>query len=344
MSREIIATIVTDKVVEKTYAVENENVVLATFIRDCIHRDYGKRADIKGVDYEDSELPIMFPDYYCDWQHITWGNMYPFILKSNKVEWIVPFDEVTVEEFARTHDIAKNKPIKVNVGGGIGGLGGDFFPFAEWLSALLPYLDVLKDGIGQFASIITIMQAFKGRDGTFIDPREAREFFRSRKQWTREELESVTGVEDATNLTSVLEYSEFKNDNDRYHRQRCSETKHLEQIERENQNLWGQYEFNGTVNITAAQIYDINKLLTEIMILSQELNSDAFGIASKLLDAFYNEWPFVIHKGEPFKFLQLLLDVEVSEDYEMFSEDLYRLSENLSMIRSFLINKWECRQ
>ena len=80
------------------------------------------------------------------------------------------------------------------------------------------------------------------------------------------------------------------------------------------------------------------------MILSQELNSDAFGIASKLLDAFYNEWPFVIHKGEPFKFLQLLLDVEVSEDYEMFSEDLYRLSENLSMIRSFLINKWECRQ
>lgn len=111
MSKVITATIVTNAVTEKNYCLEDRSVNLAAFIYDCVRKDYGHDIDVKGIDTNNRNPIMMFPDYYDDPQLRTWSEVYPYIVRNNRVEWNVPFDEVTVEDFITTHKIKEKDPI-----------------------------------------------------------------------------------------------------------------------------------------------------------------------------------------------------------------------------------------
>lgn len=341
MSKTIIATIVADTVTEKKYYLEDESVNLATFIYDCVHKDYGHELDVKGIDSNDNKPLMMFPDYYSDPQLRTWSDVYPYIIRNNIVEWNVPFDEVTVEDFVTTHRIKENDPIKVNIGGGIGGFGGDIFQFADWLSVIAPVYIALRDNIGMISSTLTIAQTFKGRNGLGVSPKEAREFFRSRKQWKEQELTDEVGLKNNYEIAGIMEYSEFKKSKDStYIRQNCSCEKHEDKVYLNNQTIWGRYECDGIIDDIAAQLHDANKMITEILLLSQELESDSYKLATEFVKRFRNKWMFNIRQGNHFQFLQLIPNEEL-EDIEQLDEDLNNLMEALNVFLSYLTSRLE---
>ena len=344
MSRVIITTIVTNTITEKEYYLEDDSVNLAAFIYDCVHKDYGHKLDVKGVDSNNRKPLIMFPDYYSDPQLRTWSEAYPYIIRNNKVEWIVPFEEVSVEDFVTTHRIKEKDPIRVNVGGGIGGLGGDIFQFTDWLSVIAPTWDALKDNIEIIAATLTIVQAFKGRNGLGVNPKEARDFFRSREHWKEQDLIDEAGVRNNYEISGIMDYSEFKkNKDDTYIRQKCTYEKHEDKVSLNNQAIWGQYEYNGIIDGSAAQLHDVNKTITEILLLSQEIGSDAYELATKFAERFRNNWMFSVCKGDHFQFLQLIPDAE-PEDIEKLDKDLSNLMDALNVILSYLTNRLEPKE
>lgn len=341
MSKVITATIVTNAVIEKNYCLEDESVNLAAFIYDCVHKDYGHEIDIKGIDSSNGNPRMMFPDYYDDPQLRTWSEVYPYIIRNNKVEWDVPFDEVTVEDFITTHKIKENDPIRVNIGGGIGGLGGDFFQFVDWLSVIVPAFDALKDNLDLIAATLTITQAFKGRNGLVVNPREARDYFRSREQWKEQELIDEAGLSSNYEIAGIMDYSEFKKDKDNtYVRQTCSLEKHEDNVALNNQAIWGQYDYNGIIDDIAARLHDANKAITEILLISQEIGSDSYEIVTEFVDEFRNNWTSTIRKGNHFQFLQLIPDAE-PEDIEQLEDDLDSLIEALNVVLSYLTRRLE---
>ena len=341
MSRLITATIVTNEVTEKNYYLEDESVNLAAFIYDCVRKDYGHDIDVIGIDSNNGKPRMLFPDYYDDPQLRTWSEIYPYIIRNNKVEWNVPFDEVTVEDFIATHKIKENDPIRVNIGGGIGGLGGDYFQFVDWLSVIAPAFDALKDNMNIIAATLTITQAFKGRNGLWVNPREARDYFRSRKQWKEQELIDETGLSNNYEIAGIMDYSEFKRNNDNtYVRQKCSLEKHEDNVALNEQAIWGQYDYDGIVDDIAARLHDINKAISEILLLSQELGSDSYEIATEFVDKFRNDWTFTIRKGTHFHFLQLIPDAEL-EDIEQLDDDIDSLMVVLNFVLSYLTRRLE---
>lgn len=108
-----------------------------------------------------------------------------------------------------------------------------------------------------------------------------------------------------------------------------------------NQKIWGQFIFDDIVDDVAALLYDINRTITEIQVLSQELKSDSFEISRDILDRFLRKWESSVQKGDHFQFLQLKTDSADVDDYEQFEKDLYDLIETLNSIKMYLIKKLE---
>lgn len=340
MSRDIIATIVTEKgVTEKKYTAEDDGKILSSFIIDSVHSDCGHDVDVKFIDSDYSEPLLMFPDYYSDSHRLTWSEKYPYIIRDNKVEWRVPFGEVTIEDFVSTHNLDKDDPIKVNVGGGIGGFGDEWFQLCDWLTVMAPYFDAFKDNIQFIAAVIAIIQCFRDRDGSVMSPKEVRAFVRSKGRWSEDEFEEISGMDEGPELDSLMDYSEFKRKNDTFIRQDCSAEEHMDKILLANQKIWGQYYFDDTIDDIAAQLHDINKLTTEIMLLSQEFESDSYDIAMAFIDAFRHRWQFSVQKGSHFQILQLIpCDGEMEETEELDS-DISSLRETLETIRLYLTSR-----
>ena len=199
MKRDIIATIVTEnEVTEKKYTVEDDSKILSAFIIDSVHADYGHDVDHKNIDSDYMDPLLMFPDYYSDSFQLTWNEKYPFIIKNNKVEWRVPFSEVTIKDFVLTHDLDAEDPIKVNVGGGIGGRGDEFFHFCDWIPVLIPCFETFKDSLSFISSVISIVKCFKSRDDSMISSKEVRAFARGKERWSEEDFEDITGIQTQT--------------------------------------------------------------------------------------------------------------------------------------------------
>lgn len=202
----------------------------------------------------------------------------------------------------------------------------------------------MKDNLDLIAATLTITQAFKGRNGLGVNPREARVFLRSRKQWKEQELIDEAGLSNNYEIAGIMDYSEFKKDKDNtYVRQKCSLEKHEAIVALNNQAIWGQYDYDGIIDDIAARLHDVNKAISEIMLISQELGSESYEIATEFVDKFRNDWAFTICKGTHFQFLQLIPDAEPA-DIEQLEDDIDSLMEVLNVVLSYLTRRLEPKE
>lgn len=135
---------------------------------------------------------LTFSQYYSldERDLMTFGRVFPYIRKEERIEWNVPYEEVTVEDFFRTHE-PDNYEIHVEING-VAGWSPDMFSMSvhSWL-VLKTVLEAAGYVITAIELIQIIIKIFGRKKERIPGVHSFRTFILSRDFWDAKELSDL---------------------------------------------------------------------------------------------------------------------------------------------------------
>lgn len=177
--------------------------------------------DVNLMEYLDERktngYTLLFHNYYSNSIFTSFSDRYPFIIKDGKCEWHVPIEEVTIRDFATTHEIGPDGTIVIEEGG-VGGKG-DIDSFYELLTWILLVIDVYGRGVTIEAISKKVLQIYHkliGKDGKIAGVYELADYLKTRKEWILHEIYKKTTNIDKPMIEMLLLQQGFVKEGNRY--------------------------------------------------------------------------------------------------------------------------------
>lgn len=246
---------------------------------------------------------LLFHNYYRNSRFTSLSGRYPFIIKGGKCEWHVPVEEVTIRDFALTHEIGLDGTILIEEGG-VGGWGDvdSYIELLSWVYKLIcVYGAVLS--LGDIAKrILPIYHKLIGKDGKIASTYELVDFLKTRQEWTLQDIKNKTADIDDKIIELLLLQQGYEKDNGKYVfcGSAIDEDKE-EQYESEEIIDESNYEFEELKR----RVETLNKLLVVLYIQSKHNNNNYYYIIEKLIDNLINDNSYYFRKGEGISVVEL---------------------------------------
>ena len=138
-------------------------------------------------------------------QHVE-GRTVQYIIRNGRVEWHVPAEDCTVNDYLNTYPNEQIRVIAVN------GIGADIPEVIVAIALIIDYLmriDWVKDKISRLR-IKEFCKTLIGRDGRYIQSSDLVAFIMSRNEWNLHEYMRLCGFSDETLARSILYYYGFE--------------------------------------------------------------------------------------------------------------------------------------
>lgn len=320
LDREIVET--------KTIEVEDDGASLINTLEDAT----GKQEN------------WTFNAYYENTEVMLFDMCFPYILRGDKYEWVVPFDEVTIHDFICTHGLNEKHPvIKVEVedyGGADELFTTDIINWIVFAWPLVRNQVITLGGLFTFADYVgKVVKYFTNKRNVRAIPDDVAEVINSKRRWTIEDLQSAFDIDDAGFVKTLLLCCGFrhKKGTNVYIRRKVFYRKikklQLEYIS----DCWGP-SYNPCLekqdkNVDVKEtVQSINMVMTDIKMHSKMNNSDCFEIANHKVEDLISNYR-CLKKGELFKPI-LVNEGPINEDLDTLA---YELSETLTYLESLLI-------
>lgn len=174
---------------------------------------------------------IHFPDYYADHDMMTFHRCFPYVMQGDYIRWNVPYDEVTIGDFFRTHEIQGNTTVYVAVDG-VAGAFDDFCKFViqSWL-VIRPVLDTIGYAATAKDIVETVLKLFGRKKKRIPSFENFRRHIMTKGHWTKEELRQMEGLTDELGYQIIEALGYEKHDGD-YWRNEYKVNQYMKQLER----------------------------------------------------------------------------------------------------------------
>ena len=156
-----------------------------------------------------SELPSHYAgDTYpiCN-KHIRLDRCLHYLIRSNHVEWHVPAEECTIDEYL---DCFNEEIIELQMPTDIGG----FVEALKWLLTILDIaqkLDWVHDKL-KSTNIANLFKPFQSRSGIYIDEVDFKDLVLSKPQWKLSAFMNLLGCNDKELAEVLLKYYGYEKD------------------------------------------------------------------------------------------------------------------------------------
>lgn len=149
-----------------------------------------------------------FEHYYGKSWLMCEGEMLPYLLVNDTYVWNVPYKDVKLRDFLRTHEIDSSNPLVIEVNN-CGGAGLTDFLYQGWL-----YLNTIMDYVGRGLTareiVLFVINSFGNKRGQKPSFADFHAFILKREQWDIDDLAKRLNA-DKNVLGSILEVLGYEN-------------------------------------------------------------------------------------------------------------------------------------
>ena len=301
----VITLIIKQSVLDKNGEnIEDEIMVEKEIIIDSLDDNLVRH--IKKIMPKDSL--ISFGKYYTNYGLMAYDQCFPYIRKNGKIEWKVPYDDVSINEFIETNDLSIEDPILVVVEPNIGGADTDYAELIDWVRIATP---ILLNRMGNAADVITLSQFvlklkkhFANKKGEIPETDDVRDAIYKKEVRTINDLKNWLGVFDEGFIRTLLIVLGYKHIGKKYYFSKRRVEKLMNNEDKYAMRVWGKYGHENYFDELCHSIHDFNISLTILMCESDNNNSECFAIMMKRLERLIDEYRLFLKKGKNLKFLK----------------------------------------
>lgn len=294
----------------------------------------------------------VFSNYYDNEALMVFERCFPFILTEKGYEWVVPFEEVTIRDFIRTHNLKEDKPV---IQANVGCYGGDFddciTEIVDWIIFGWPMVIngiITIGGLFAFGDYIgKIVKYFTNKYNKRPIPSDVADMIKSKRSWNIDELQSVLDIDDKDFVEKLLFCCGFHNKNNSpiykrnknaFRRMHNNEFDYIS-------DCWGpgadSHDDEDPYGEIKDNVQSINIVMTDIKMHSTINNSDCFEIAEHEIDLLANEYGCV-RKGKFFRFLTLN-EFLIKNEKDSLEADLSKTLDFLKSLLMYLSEKEDAK-
>lgn len=256
---------------------------------------------------------IAFNEYYHNYNMMNYQRCFPYIRSNGNVQWTVPYEDVSINDFLSSNNLTTNDPIKVNINN-VGGAGDiDFSSIITWIELVSPYIKEwidTADGVLNCLKITRVVyKFFSNKKKQVPEVRDVQDIIFRRRVWTIKELEDHLGCTNKKLLERHLDQCGYQKDGNEYILYSrtdeiddlLDEAAPVEEIE-----YWGSCEFEGSrYDDLKPYIQELNIALTALLCQSDYYNTECFSIMKKRVELFLEKYDPLLTKGDIFQFVTI---------------------------------------
>jgi hypothetical protein len=261
----------------------------------------------------------------------------PFIIKDNKYEWHVPVNDVTISDFMITHEIEDGGVLTINeVGIGAGDPHFYIYELVSWVLALWPIVSTATTLPIIVKGVTSIYRKLIGKDKKPVLPYELLELLNSREEWTMAEIKRITHCNNEKDLEILLLQGGFRKIAGKYIKTYTKSKEilspkqnYMEFLSNVAKECWGDYGYDKKTSSVSEAIHQLNCALTNLLLQSENSNSDYFTFILIIIESFVDEWDEFVCRGDKLQF------VIIKKDYGKFYQneaDRRKLNNRLKML------------
>ena len=223
----------------------------------------------------------IFEHYYSNDIMMGLFGCFPYIFNEGRYVWKVPYEDVTLFDFMKTHSLKESDIIYINVEyyGGAEELDIQFL--IEWFEAALPlfgnFIDTALDYKEYFTLMVCVAKFFRKR---VPSPKDVAEVIQLRHRWTVQELGNVFGTNDQDFCIKLLTMAGYKKRSVDGAYYGSHKVKNIEQsIDKISNLIWGKMS-NGRFAGVDVSIRELNQIANVVFIYSEATDSDCYDLLS----------------------------------------------------------------
>lgn len=312
---EIAQNLDTDDTISKTIPVESEDANLL----DCIEAVVGENRHIS------------FQRYYDNIILMSFGRMFPYIISDETIQWRVPFSDVTIADFRRTHNLAPDDVIHAETYN----YGGDGYEASELISWIVRNWDAINNVLGPVSSLITISgfihkvyKYFANKWNRLPDFGDVEEVVEKQHIWDSNRLMKLLKVDDAE-LMDCLSYSiGYKRFKNTYIKEPI-EDKIGRALDSANL-IWGVQTCSRWSGDITRGIHNLNLMLTDLKFRAENLELE-FSNTEDAVNKLIDKWDTYLAHGESLSFVKLIIPPKIYDRYDL-EKDINNLESNIQKI------------
>lgn len=273
---------------------------------------------------------LLFHNYYSNSSFTSFSDRYPFIIKDGKCEWHVPIEEVTIRDFAITHEIGPDGTIIIEEGG-VGGWGDieSFFELLTWIKIVIVVYGAGTTIADISKKVLPIYHKLIGKDGKIAGVHELADYLKTRKEWTFHEINNKTTGIDKQIIETVLLQQGFEKEGNRYvFKNDVCNTEKAQDCEF----VKGIDACNYELEEIKRRLKELNNLMIILYIHSKDNNNCDYYVVEKMIEYFICENSNLLRKGDGASLIKMHMDNSDLFDFESLSREIDFLSKYIIVL------------
>lgn len=273
--------------------------------------------------YVEREAYLSFESYYQDTSLMNFSGCFPYIIHNDRYLWNVPYEEVTISDFIKTHNIDPNKgeiTVYVNDFG-----GGDAILITsalEWLMLLGPGIIKTLIAFGGVAAgidyICKLLKCITDRISKIPSVDNFAEALNKRKTWKAKKVGKMLGIEDERVTSNILRCLGFQERKGSFYRNKARFLDTKDSMAKFAQEWWGEEEHDDCEPVSEIKwlTRSVNIILADIQICSILLKSDCFDIAYERIHTLIEQFDY-FETGTDLKYLMINESVKKADAFDL---------------------------